>query len=454
MSITKIDKSPNEVELRVTIDKEQYGPKWQTEVKKLQQKAQLKGFRKGKVPTGVIRKMYGRDLLADVVNKLLVDELDVYMKSEHFKPLGQPIPKVERDEVIFDIDAEKTYEFAFEVGIEPVFELQGADAQSTFTRYLALIDDEKVDQEWEALLEAKRDLVDLTEGPFEANDRLKLSIKEYDNGQIKEGGHDSAFSILLGDVDEDKLKEELTNAPIGHEFLYNPYKLEHNLSEEHVRKYVLGISEEEAAGLSETFLHTLTGATRPVRPAVNQELFDSVFGPDQVRDEAGAKALIRDHMERQYARHTESILLDAIRQHLIEVNQLELPRDYVHRMMQWDKDGEVTDQEVEDRLKALKWDVIVSELVGKFEVHYDDQELSQYIVRTTVEMFEQYGLSREYLDNYLRKVMSEHSMVHKKNAEYRELKALRATVEAVTIHDQYVSIAELMGKVHAQEEEE
>ena len=108
----------------VTIDLtlEDYQEKVQTEMKRLQRTANVKGFRPGKAPAGMINKLYGKAVLADVLQTIASDTMNDYVQKENLDILGYPISST-RMESDIDIDNKTEFRFAFDLGLAPQFEL-------------------------------------------------------------------------------------------------------------------------------------------------------------------------------------------------------------------------------------------------------------------------------------------------------------------------------------------
>ena len=114
--------------LTVTVDRESYEPKFLEELKKFRDKASVKGFRKGKTPISFLKKMYGKAVLGEIVHEMLQEAMGNHFKEDESNYLGQPIPN--DDSPKFDIDVRdlQDYEFKFDVGIAPEFEVQGLES--------------------------------------------------------------------------------------------------------------------------------------------------------------------------------------------------------------------------------------------------------------------------------------------------------------------------------------
>ena len=98
VSLQNIDKVS--AELTVKLEKADYQEKVDKELKSLRQKAQIPGFRKGMVPTSLIKKMYGKSVIAEVVNKTLQEAVYNYIKENKVNMLGEPLPNEEKQQNI------------------------------------------------------------------------------------------------------------------------------------------------------------------------------------------------------------------------------------------------------------------------------------------------------------------------------------------------------------------
>src|SRR6056297_4290761 len=103
--------------LKVQITEEDYAEKVENMLKDYRKKARIDGFRPGKVPAGLIKKMYGKAILVEEVNKLISDSLTNYIREEKLNILGEPLPNKEQETIDFDQDNE--FEFVFDIGLAP-----------------------------------------------------------------------------------------------------------------------------------------------------------------------------------------------------------------------------------------------------------------------------------------------------------------------------------------------
>ncbi len=130
--------------IRIEITPADYSEKVDKQISDYRRKANIPGFRPGHVPTGLIRKMYGKAILADEVNRLLSDSLMNFIREENLDILGNPIPNMEKNAAV-DFDTQETFTFYFDLGLTPAFEIPATDALEV-NKYSIIVDDEMIDK--------------------------------------------------------------------------------------------------------------------------------------------------------------------------------------------------------------------------------------------------------------------------------------------------------------------
>ena len=135
--------------LTITIDKGDYQSKFESELGKYRKQAHMKGFRRGKTPLSVVKKMYGKAVLGEVINDMLQKELFDYLNEKKIDILGQPIPSKDQEQVDIDPKDMSNYEFKFDLGIAPDFEIKGLDKKNTFQKYVVDPKKKMIDTELE-----------------------------------------------------------------------------------------------------------------------------------------------------------------------------------------------------------------------------------------------------------------------------------------------------------------
>ena len=108
--------------IAIELEKNDYQENVDKSLNQFRQRANIPGFRPGRVPKGIIQKMYGKSILADEINKLVSNELYNYIKDNGLNILGEPLPNEEEQKTI-DFDKDENFEFKFDIALAPEFEL-------------------------------------------------------------------------------------------------------------------------------------------------------------------------------------------------------------------------------------------------------------------------------------------------------------------------------------------
>ena len=180
--------------LTVKLEKADYQEKVDKSLKTFRQKAQIPGFRKGMVPMSLVKKMYGKSVIAEEVNKLLSEKVYDYIKNNNVNMLGEPLPNEEKQQVI-DFDTMEEFEFVFDIALAPEFKAEVSNTDKV-DYYTIEVTDEMVDNQVKAYTQrnGKYDQV----SAYEDNDMLKGLIAELDeNGNTKEGGIQVEGAVLM-----------------------------------------------------------------------------------------------------------------------------------------------------------------------------------------------------------------------------------------------------------------
>jgi trigger factor len=122
MQITKEETGTLTASIRLLVGKEDYEDKVIKTLKDYQHKTNMPGFRPGKVPFGLVSKMYRKDVLLDEMNHLLSENLQKYIEENNLKLIGNPLPNKEKASSL-NLDTQSEFEFYFDIGLEPEFVL-------------------------------------------------------------------------------------------------------------------------------------------------------------------------------------------------------------------------------------------------------------------------------------------------------------------------------------------
>ena len=206
--------------LTVKLEKADYQPQVDKSLKNIRQKAQVPGFRPGMVPMSLVKKMYGKSVIADEVNKLLSEKVYAYIKDNNINILGEPMPNEEKQPDI-DFDTMEEFEFVFDIALAPEFKAEVSD-QDKVDYYTIEVTDEMVENQIKAYTQrnGKYEKVDA----YEENDMLKGLLAELDEeGNTKEGGIQVEGAVMMPSyMKNDEQKAIFANAKVNDVLVFNP----------------------------------------------------------------------------------------------------------------------------------------------------------------------------------------------------------------------------------------
>src|SRR5690606_6726599 len=301
MNITKEQIDDLNAVVKVAISEEDYQDKVEQILKDYRKQANIPGFRKGQVPMGLIKKQYGKAVLVDEVNKLLQDNLGKYLSEEKLDVLGNPLPKQQEN---FDWDREQL-DFELELGLAPSFEEQ-LKTKKAVIQYKVIADKKMIEEQVDTLQKQYGKLISKTQvGP-----------KDEVSGTFKNEAEDidQRSTIEIRDIKAKKALEALLGKKAGDTLSLSTKGL---FKEDRQLSAALGINREKAEKLNIEVEFTLEEINEREPAALDQELFDKLFGKDVVTSEKELKEKIKEDSESQFAQQSDQKLLNDITEKLI-----------------------------------------------------------------------------------------------------------------------------------------
>lgn len=448
------------VALTVTVAKEDYLADFQKELKRYRKQASLKGFRKGNIPMSVVRKMFGRSILAEVVNKELQEEMSKFLYDEDadIDFLGQPIPSEDQEEFEFSVTNLEDYVFKFDLGLAPQFELQGLGNQETLERMVVEPTAEVLAEE---LMNLRRRMgtSEEVDDVVAERDIITLKAVELEGGEPKEGGIENEFTLFIENITDDA-KEAFLGKKIGDSAVLDVFNLEAKTTEEHVRKYLLGLGEEdEDRAISEAFSLTIDKISRHTPAELNEEFFQQAFGEGDVNSEEEALAKIQDDYRRYYEGQTNALLFRSAQEFLMENNTLEFPETFLKRWLVVSNEKntpENVEAGLEGFLKGLQWTLIREKLIKQFELDVKAEEVRASFAQQVMGYFggqQPEWLNEEMISGMVDRMMKEEKSVREKFDELMNDKLSIRLQEEFTLTDKVITpdeLQEVVRKIQAE----
>ncbi len=428
--------------ISIEISKADYQERVDKSIRAYGQKANIPGFRKGKVPFSMLVKMFGKSVRVEEINRLVSESLYNYIRDNKLNILGEPMTA---EDMTVDLDAQDDFTFRFDVALAPELNVN-IDKNITVPYYTIAVDDDMVKRQSEALQSRFGAQVSVEESTDE-RDLIKGSMVELDeNGAPVENGITVESTILSpAYIKTDDEKAKFTGVKKGDKVVFNPSNSCGGSAAELAS--MLNLDKEVAANVTANFEMTVTDITHLQPAELNQEFFDNVFGKESVKDEEGYFAKVREMLGVQLAPESDyRFSIDSREAIEKAVGDFELPEAFLKRwLLATDKNrnAETIDEDFGKMVPDLKWQLIKERIVKQFEIRVDDADLLSLAKRVAASQFAQYGMSNvpdDVLERYAKEMMSSRESQSRLIDQATEQKIQTAIKEAVTLADKEVSM--------------
>lgn len=431
--------------LTVKLEKQDYQEKVEKSLKTFRQKANMPGFRPGKVPMGLIKKQFGKSILAQEIDQLLREKVYSYLKENKVNILGEPLPDEERQQPV-DFGTQEEFEFVFDIALAPEFKVS-LDASDKIGYYTIDVTDEMIDLRTKMYTE-RNGRYEKTD-TYADHDMMKGLLSELDeNGNTKEGGISVENAVMMPAYMKDEAQKALFDGAKTNDIVvFNPSKAyEGNEAE---LSSLLKIEKEKVAETTSDFSFQIAEITRFVEGELTQELFDVVFGKDKVKTPEEFRAKIKESIAEQYALESDYKFLLDLRKYLMEkTGKLEFPDALLKRLMllnNKEKDEAFVNENYDKSIEELTWHLTKEQLVEANGVKVEQQDVEAMAKEVTRSRFAQYGmmnLPEDLLEKYAKEMLQKKEDVDKVVDRVIESKLVAAVKGQVTLDEKHVSIEE------------
>lgn len=303
-TINKVSDVEYDLEIRATANdlKEEF----ETALRAQRSRTNLKGFRKGKVPINVVKKLYGKALAYGVAEKSIQETYESsIMKPAELDVLGRP--KITTLDYEMDGDLFAVVRF----GVRPEVELADLTGEK-ISKLVHEVTDEDVEKELEAFLEQKADFVD-SDLPVRPDDLVVVDLQQIDEDDNPiPGRKQEGLSFLLSDERvKDAFRDAVVGAKIGDTVTVD-MSHSHDDGTEHTDRYSATINEVKER----------------ILPELTDELVKETTS-DKFETVDAFKAELRNEIEKSFGKQSRELLEGMIVERLLELNEVAVPDSVV-----------------------------------------------------------------------------------------------------------------------------
>ena len=398
MKIKKTKISETESNLNLHLEKKDYIDKFESQLKDLKRKANLKGFRPGMVPIQLLKNMYGKSVLLEEINKIVSESINNYIKENKIKIIGEPKPQKNDDIDKIKINEIDSFNFDFKIGHLSDFKLKPFKKSKKYNLFNIKVDKKTTDQTIENLKVQYADINNLKEVTskssvycefiYSENKKKGLlaleNLDKTESKKILKRKVDDAIVINLKKLV--KNDSELLNQVIGDTVNFDEFPNTVNVKIEN-------IIERSPAKLTPTF-------------------FDKIFGPGKVKTKKEFNKEIEKSIEFNYLKESEFYFNREIEKDLLKENKISLPEDYVKDWISANNDEETAkkllNEDYESYCNQIKWSYIVDDIIDSNKIKVENSEIEEMAKNQIQHQLMASGMQNmskdidKFVDNYLK----------------------------------------------------
>ena len=397
--------------LTVHLTKEDYFNGFETSLKKHAKTANISGFRKGMVPAGLIKKMYGQSVFSDEILKKVETELNQYLTNEKVEIFAQPLP-LDTQIANLDVNAPGNYEFAFEIGLKPEFKLNIKDIK--VKRYQVKVTDEMIQNEVDRIQTRNGKMTDPEMVESDEN-VINLTFTESDKeGNVIEGGISKDNSLLIKYFAE-KFRKQFMGKKKD-DTLVIQLKKAFEDKELDIIVGDLGISKSDA---DKYFNLLITKVGLIEKAPLDETLILATYPNQAIKTEEEFRAALKKDIEGHYELQAKNQIHDQIYHHLIDHTKMEFPVPFLKRWLQKGGEKQRKEEETEKEYPVfqdqLKWTLISGQLAVDYKVQVVAEDLKNFAKQQLMSyMGPQMGAlgdNDQWLDDYAVRMMQDRKFV-------------------------------------------
>ena len=393
--------------IKLEIVKSDYEAAVEKSLRSFRQKANVPGFRKGMVPMGMVKKMYGKQALLEEVNRLVSDNLFKYIRENNLNILGEPLAS-EAEPSALDFDKDEDFVFNFDVALAPEININ-MSKEDTLPYYEVKIDDDMLNKQVEAYT-ANFGTYEAGE-EVEEKDLVKGTVAELENGAPKEGGVVVENAVLMPMYIKDEAeKAKFIGSKVNTVVVFNPNKA-YEGAEAEIASF-LHVEKEKVAELTGDFSFEIKEISRHKNAELNQELFDKVFGESVVTSEEEFRNKIREALAEQFTPQCDFKFLSDAREVLVKkAGELKFADDILKRWLLVANEKNTAENIENDYphiIEDLTYHLIKESVVKANGLKVQDADIEEFAKRVAKAQFAQYGMlsvPEDALENYAKEML-------------------------------------------------
>ena len=370
-------------------------------------------------------------MLGEVVNKVLSDAINNFVKENNIKMVGEALPSEDQPEIEWKSGNDFTFKFDIATTSEVNFELSKDDKVKVY--------------EIKVSAEAKKEMKDnllrqfgsLTDAEQAGEDDFVI-VDFAQEGKTVEGSYVGVKNV------EGEAKSKFLGAKVGDQFDVNVNEAFTNESD---RAYMLKVKKEELASLAPEF-HVTVKEVKTFAPAEeNQETYDKIFGENQVHNAEEFDKAVTARLEENYKQESDYKLSKDLREYLVKKADIKLPEEFLKRWLFNINDGKFSKEEIEKEAPAFfedfRWQMVRGYIMQKFDLKIEEKDVHEAAQAYVAYQYASYGMGNvpeAILKDSVARVLQDENTSRRIVENVEATKVIEAVKGAVTLKAEKVSV--------------
>ncbi|MBP3203234.1 MAG: trigger factor [Bacteroidales bacterium] len=431
MNVSKTQSDALNYQVTIEIAAADYAEPLRKRLNEYKRQADIKGFRRGMAPMGLIQRMYGDQALYDAVNRLVGEQLDKFIQDEKIRVLGEPMPSEDQPQLswtsgsdfTFKFDLAQSPELTFEVSKEdklPYYDINITAAEKKATR-------EQLLQQFGSLQEGS-----------------KVGENDYVIADIENEGH-KAEGVYIS---VSNVAEEARGAFIGKK-AGAKFQLDVNVAfpNETDRAAMLKVEKNQLEGLNPLFNFTLVNVKTFVAAEANRETWDKMYGEGAVTTDEQFEEKIVERIKAGHEQEANYRFGADVRKFYVEKAALELPEAFLKRWLIYANEGKFTAEDVEKQfdgfLEDFKWQLVRGRIMQQFGLKVDEADIrgaAESYVAYQYAMYGMAGVPENIIKSSAENMLQDENQRRRLEEQCEDNKAIARVREEVTLQTKKISM--------------
>jgi trigger factor len=441
MNITRENVDKLNALLTVSVEKADYEENVDKVLRDYRRNANVKGFRQGNAPMGMIKRMYYVPILVDEVNKIVSESLFDYISKEEIRILGEPLAKKNNEKTI-NFEKDESFEFQFELGLSPEISIEVTE-KDKFPYYTIKIGKNELEEYRENVAKRYGEFVSVDAADHSELIRCSLYQVNENGEEVEEGIRVDDVSMSLDMMKDSDQQMLFKGAKKEEEIVFNVKKAYPNETEV---ASLLRINKAEVPLIDGKFKCVINDVQKFEKAAINEDLFNKLYGEGEVKTEKEFTEKLKEEMAGQYERESEYRFGIDVKEILLKKAKIDLPVEFLKRWLLETNENmtrEQVDNDFHQYEDDFRWQLIKDHLYKNYDIKVEENEIRESAKEVARAQYQQYGIfdiPEDYLDNYANELLTKKEEARRITERKLEEKLLNFIKITARVDDKEVTV--------------